>query len=106
LFGLVASGRTLDYTSTRHFRARGANEWLLTNRIVDNKPLFAGIELAGVAVSTGISYLLHRTNHHKLERWLSLVHFGGAVAVAAHNYTLTVPPAHTLGREAPRGSGR
>lgn len=92
LFGGVAASRALDYISTRRFRARGATEWLLTNDIVDNRPLFGAIEVAGVAASIGVSYLFHRTNHHKLERWASVLHAGVTVGGAVHNYTLTGPP--------------
>jgi hypothetical protein len=92
LFAGVGAGRALDYTSTRHFRDRGVNEWLLTNNIVDNKPLFAGIEVAGVAASIGVSYLFHRSGHHKLERWVSIVHIGAAVGGSAWNLTLKPSP--------------
>jgi hypothetical protein len=88
LFAGVGAGRALDYVSTRHLRARGVNEWLLTNNIVDNKPLFAGIEVAAVATSIGVSYLFHRSGHHKLERWVSIVHIGAAVGGSAWNYNL------------------
>jgi hypothetical protein len=88
LFAGVGAGRVLDYLSTRHFRERGVNEWLLSNSIVDNKPLFAGIEAAGVAASIGVSYLFHRSGHHKLERWVSIVHIGVAVGGSAWNYSL------------------
>ena len=92
LFAGVGAGRALDYMSTRHFRDRGVNEWLLTNNIVDNKPLFAGFEVAGVAASIGVCYLFHRSGHHKLERWVSIVHIGAAVGGSAWNYTLKPPP--------------
>jgi hypothetical protein len=92
LFAGVGAGRALDYVSTRHFRDRGVNEWLLTNSIVDNKPLFAGIEVAGVAASIGVSYLFHRSGHHKLERWVSIVHIGAGVGGSAWNYTLKPSP--------------
>lgn len=88
LFAGVAAVRTMDYVSTRHFRSRGANEILLSNSIVDNKPLFAGIEVAGTAASIGVSYLFHRTGHHKLERWVSIVHIGVGTFGDARNYTL------------------
>jgi hypothetical protein len=91
LFGGVAASRALDFTSTSHFRALGDREWLLTNRIVDDKPLFATIEAASVAVSIGVSYILHRTNHHTLERWVSVVHLGVTAGGAAHNYSLKAP---------------
>ncbi len=88
LFAGVAAVRTLDFTSTQHFRELGNNEVLLTNGIVDNKPLFAAIEVAGTAASIGVSYWLHRTGHHKLERWVSIVHIGIGTFGVAHNYSL------------------
>jgi hypothetical protein len=91
LFAGVAASRAFDYASTRHFRARGNNEILLTNAIVDDKPLFIGIELAGLAASIGVSAWLHHQGHHKLERWLSVVHIGVTTFGAVRNYSL--PPA-------------
>jgi hypothetical protein len=88
LFAGVGAVRALDYLSTRYFRDRGVNEWLLSNHIVANKPLFAGIEVAGVATSIGVSYLLHRSGHHKLERWVSIVHIGAGIGSSTRNYTL------------------
>jgi hypothetical protein len=88
LFAGVAVVRAMDYVSTRHFRARGANEILLSNWAVDNKPLFAGIEVAATAASIGVSYLFHRTGHHKIERWVSIVHIGVGAFGDARNYTL------------------
>ena len=91
LFAGVGAARMLDYASTRHFRDQGNNEVLLTNSVVDNRPLFVGIELAGTAASIGVSYLCHRTGHHTLERWVSIVHIGVAVGGSIHNYTLKPP---------------
>jgi hypothetical protein len=88
LFTGLAAVRALDYASTRHFRARGASEILLSDSIVDNKPLFVGIEVAATAASVGVSYLFHRTGHHKLERWVSIVHISVAGFGDARNYTL------------------
>ena len=87
-FAAVAAGRGLDYASTLNLRRRGIDEIFLTNSIVDNHPLFAGIEAAGTAASIGVSYLFHRTGHHQLERWTSIVHFGVAAGGAARNYAL------------------
>jgi hypothetical protein len=92
VFAGVATVRALDYTSTQQFRSRGHNEVLLTNGVVDNKPLFAGIEVAGTALSIGLAYWLHRTGHHKLERWVSIVHIGAAAVGDIHNYSLRAPP--------------
>jgi hypothetical protein len=85
-------GRFLDYASTLNLRARGIDEVFLTNSIVDNHPLFAGIEVAGIGASIGVSYLFHRTGHHTLERWTSVVHFGVATGGAVRNYLLKTQP--------------
>ncbi len=91
LFAGVAGARMMDYASTRHLRDQGNDEWLLTDRIVDDRPLFVGIELAGTAASIGVSYLFHRSGHHSLERWTSAVHIGVGVGGSVRNYLLKPP---------------
>jgi hypothetical protein len=91
LFAGVAAGRALDYSSTLNLRRRGLDEIFLTNSVVDNHPLFAGIEAAATATSIGVSYLFHATGHHRLERWTSAVHLGVAFGGAARNYALKKP---------------
>jgi hypothetical protein len=88
LFTGVGAARALDYASTLNLRRRGLDEILLTNSVVDNHPLFGGIEAAATAASVGVSYLFHRTGHHRLERWTSTIHFGAAMGGAARNYAL------------------
>ncbi len=94
LFSGVGAARMLDYASTRHLRDQGDNEVLLTNAIVENRPLFVGIELAGTAASIGVSYLFHRTGHHTLERWVSIAHIGVGVGGSIHNYALKPAPGY------------
>lgn len=88
LFAGVGASRTLDYFSTLNMRRRGRQEIFLTNDVVDNHAAFAAIEAAGTGVSVGASYLFHRYNHHKLERWTSIVHIGLATTGAVRNYCL------------------
>ena len=92
LFSGVAVVRALDGTSTRNFRRRGRSEGLLNNDIVDNAPLFSVIELAATAASLGTSYWMHRTGHHKLERWVSYIHIGVGAFGDARNYALKSIP--------------
>ena len=94
VFAGVGAVRTLDYASTRHLRDQGDYEWLLSDSIVDNRPLFVGIEIAGTAASIGVSYLFHRTGHHSLERWVSIAHIGVGVGGSIHNYLLKPVPAN------------
>ena len=88
LFSGVAVFRGLDYSSTRNFQARGRQEILLPDDVVNNSAGFATLEAAGVATSVGISYLFHRTGHHKLERWWSIGHIGVTGFGVVRNYSL------------------
>src|SRR3984957_18502100 len=90
-FAAVGAGRALDYASTLNLRHRGIDEAFLTNSIVDNHPLFAAIEIGATAASIGVSYVFHRTGHHRLERWTSAIHAGIAVGGAIRNYNLKSP---------------
>jgi len=88
LFAGVGASRTLDYFSTLNFRRRGDQEVLLTNAVVDNHAAFASIEAGATGLSIGASYLFHRYGHHKLERWVSILHIGAATGGAINNYCL------------------
>ena len=88
LFSGVGVFRGLDYASTRNMQARGREEILLPDDVVNNSAGFASLEAAGTAVSVGASYWLHRTGHHKLERWFSIGHIGVTGFGVARNYAL------------------
>ena len=88
LFSGVAVFRGLDYASTRNFMARGREEILLPDDVVDNSAGFASLEAAATATSVGLSYLMHRTHHHKLERWVSITHISVTAFGDARNYAL------------------
>jgi hypothetical protein len=88
LFAGVGAFRALDYASTLNMQARGREEILLPDDVVNNRAGFAALEAAGAATSIGLSYIMHRTGHHKLERWVSVVHIGVASVGSARNYAL------------------
>ena len=88
LFSGVAMFRVLDFASTKNFLARGRTEVLIPDDIVNNNAGFAGLEAAATATSIGISYVFHRTGHHKMERWVSIVHMSVTAFGDAHNYAL------------------
>src|SRR5947208_10806181 len=88
LFSSVAVSRGLDYASTRNMQARGREEILLPDDVVNNSAGFASLEAAGTATSVGLSYWMHRTGHHKLERWVSIAHISVTGFGAARNYAL------------------
>lgn len=69
-------------------QARGREEILLPDDVVNNSAGFAGLEAAGAATSVALSYWLHRRGHHKLERWLSIGHIAVTAFGVARNYSL------------------
>jgi hypothetical protein len=88
LFSGIAVTRGMDYASTRNFQARGREEILLPDDVVNNSAGFASLEAAATLTSVGISYLLHRTGHHSLERWLSIGHISVTGFGDVRNYAL------------------
>jgi len=95
LFSGAAIFRGLDHASTRNMQARGREEVLLPDDVVNNSAGFASLELAGTAASVGLSYWMHRAGHHKLERWVSIVHIGVTGFGIVRNYSL---PTNRAGR--------
>ena len=95
LFSGVILFRALDYASTRNMQARGREEVLLPDDVVNNSAGFVALESAGTAASVGLSYWMHRTGHHKLERWVSIAHIGVTGFGVARNYSL---PTNRAGR--------
>src|SRR5438874_9953315 len=55
LFSGVGAFRALDYASTRNFQARGREETLLPDDVVNNSAGFASLEAAATATSVGLS---------------------------------------------------
>jgi hypothetical protein len=88
LFSGVAVFRGLDYASTRNMQQRGREEILLPDDVVNNSAGFACLETAATVTSVGISYIFHRTGHHKLERWLSIGHVSVTGFGVTRNYSL------------------
>jgi len=78
----------MDYASTRNFQARGRQEILLPDAVINNSAGFASLEAAATMTSVGVSYLLHRTGHHQLERWMSIGHVGVTAFGDVRNYAL------------------
>jgi hypothetical protein len=88
LFSGIGVFRGLDYASTRNMQARGREEILLPDDVVNNSVGFASLEAAGTVASVGLSYWMHRLGHHKLERWLSIGHISVTGFGVARNYAL------------------
>lgn len=85
LLGMAAT-QTLDYTSTRYFRERGKDEWLLTNGLVDHRAAFVATEVSAVASATALAWIFHRTGHHRLERIFEAGYITVGITSAIANY--------------------
>lgn len=94
LFSGIAVMRGLDYASTRNMQARGREEILLPDDVVNNSAGFAALEAAATMTSVGISYIFHRTGHHKLERWMSIGHISVTAFGDVRNYCLQTKRPH------------
>ena len=84
LFSGISVFRGLDYASTRNMQARGREEILLPDDVVNNSAGFASLEAAASATSIGLSYWMHRTGHHKLERLVSMVNIGASAGAVSY----------------------
>jgi hypothetical protein len=88
LFSGITVFRALDYASTRNFQARGREEVLIPDDVVNNAAGFASLEAAGTVTSIGLSYWMHRMGHHKIERGISILHIGVTGFGVVRNYSL------------------
>jgi hypothetical protein len=88
LFSGVAVFRGMDFASTKNFLARGRSEVLIPDDIVNNSARFASLEAAATMTSVGISYIFHRAGHHKMERWVSIIHISATGFGVVRNYSL------------------
>jgi len=88
LFAAVAATATADFFTTRANLASGGEELNpVTRMFAGSTPGLAanfGLETAGVI---GISYMFHKTGHHKLERLTSFVDIGSSIGAVGYGLT-------------------
>jgi hypothetical protein len=84
LFATVAAFSAADFAVTRDNLNNGGRELNPLTRPFTGSTAGLAVNFAGETVGViGLSYLFHRTGHHKLERLTPLVDFGAsAVAVS------------------------
>ncbi|MGH9476838.1 MAG: hypothetical protein ACRD1C_10960 [Terriglobales bacterium] len=82
----IAAVQALDYSSTRYFRDRGKDEWLLTNQLVDNRAAFVTTEISAASAAVALCYLFHRSGHHRWERVAAAAYIAVGVISAVANY--------------------
>lgn len=88
LFSAVAATATADFFTTHANLASGGRELNPVTRIfTSSTPMLAanfGLETAGVI---GVSYMFHKTGHHRLERLTSFVDIGGSIGAVSYGLT-------------------
>jgi hypothetical protein len=87
LFSAVAASSLADFTVTRANLQNGGKELNPVTRIFSGSTAGLAVNFAGETAGViGLSYYLHRTGHHRLERVVPLLNFG--VSAAAVSYGL------------------
>lgn len=81
LFTGVAAFSAADFAVTRANLQNGGRELNPVTRMFGNSTAGLALNFAGETAGViGISYLFHKTGHHKLERVVSMVNIGGSAA--------------------------
>jgi hypothetical protein len=81
LFATNAAFCTADFVVTRNNLRNGGQELNPFTRVFAGSTAGLAMNFAGEAVGVvGVSYLFHKTGHHKLERAVSLLNIGSSAA--------------------------
>ena len=85
LFVGVAATATADFAVTRANLQGGGQELNPVTRIFSGSTAGLAVNFAGETAGViGLSYLLHKTGHHKLERFVSMTDIGASSAAVAY----------------------
>ena len=84
LFTTVTALDTADFFATRANLQNGAKELNPITRVFAGSTAGLAVNFAGQTAGVmGMSYLFHRTGHHKLERWISYINIGGSASAVS-----------------------
>ena len=85
LFAGVAASATADFAVTRANLQGGGQELNPITRVFSGSTAGLAVNFAGETAGViGLSYLLHKTGHHKLERFVSMTDIGASSAAVAY----------------------
>lgn len=88
LFAATGALSAADFAVTRSNLQRGGQELNPVVRIFGRSTAGLAVNFAGeTAGVVAISYLFHKTGHHKMERALSIVNLGGSAGAVAFGMT-------------------
>jgi hypothetical protein len=84
LFATSAAFSTADFIATRNNLRNGGQELNPVTRVFSGSTAGLAVNFAGETVGVvGVSYLLHKTGHHKLERAVSILNIGASASAVA-----------------------
>ena len=84
LFATSAAFTTADFFVTRANLQRGGQEFNPVTRMFGRSTTGLAANFVGESIGiVGISYLFHKTGHHKLERAVSIVNIGSSAAAVS-----------------------
>ena len=85
LFAGVAASATADFAVTRANLQSGGQELNPVARVFSGSTAGLAVNFAGETAGViGLSYLLHKTGHHKLERFVSMTDIGASAGAVAY----------------------
>jgi len=86
LFAASAATSAADFVVTRSILQNGGREMNPTVRLFGRSTLGLATNFAGETVGViGVSYFLHRTRHHKLERIFTMVNVGSSAGAVTYD---------------------
>lgn len=85
LFAAVAASSGADFAVTRANLQSGGQELNPMVRVFGRSTAGLALNFAGETAGViSISYFLHRTNHHRMERALSMINIGGSFGAVTY----------------------
>ena len=86
LFAAVAATSAADFAATYSNLSNGGKELNPVTRLFSGSTAGLAFNFAGEAAGVvGISYLFHKTGHHKLERIVAMVNVGASTAAVSYD---------------------
>jgi len=87
LFAASAAFSAADFVVTRDNLRGGGQELNPVTRVFSGTTTGLALNFAGeTAGVVGLSYFLHKTGHHKLERAVSMLNIGGSAAAVTFDF--------------------
>src|SRR5580658_3509421 len=84
LFATVAVLSAADFAITRSILQNGGKELNPVTRLFSGSTAGLAVNFAGETAGViGVSYFFHKTGHHKLERYVSMVNIGSSAAAVS-----------------------